>query len=578
MAYENSTFSREEAIARSLNDLDPTQEEGMDLLNREEGELQEPIPIEEPLHKASSHTEQDLMAALKRADAAQDVPAARAIAKRIKAMRASARVTDEGEMAVSTDVSPQGMTKNPYLPANVEAGAWEGITSSFAGSIGTTIETMLPAWLTGRLGGENPETGEIEIFQSTPSWLGITDDAWDSMETEERRVAIQERGKEILDKTYDPDRTSAAFNVAKFGGMLTDPSTAIPLTGSALAMTGKGVALGTADAAAYSYSTTGEIDPKTVALGATIGALPGTVKGVYQGAKKVPATVQRMTTPKEKRLAMAKVEEFETVFQQNRLQLDNHTMAYRKTLDDLGVTEDGLTSWMKQATKPKERKASTFDRVLEPISDRIRKVSPALHKNLVGMERNILEKSHNVMTMSDSFLNSVKKIASKDQLSHHVLKKALLNGDGTNIEKLVRQQLGEAGIKNYKAYQSAMDDMWDLVSRSREGRIGNKVQHYTHRAVKDFKKIEEFLTKHGKKEELARIDKLIKKQFGDRTATTEEMNSFYSRYLDGVYDSKKTKVTPGAAKGRKLRAIPDELVPAVHDPELATHTYIRSMT
>jgi len=579
MAYETSTYTREEAIARSRADLDPTQDEGKDVMNKEAGEKQEPVPIPKSEKKPRTYSESDLMTALKRAHAAKDTRAATAIAKRIKSLRESARPADSGEIAVSTDIAPQNVSKNPYIPANIEAGMWDGITSTFAGSVGTTLETMLPAWATGRLGGENPETGEIEVFQSTPSWLGITDDQWNGMETEERRVAIQKRGKEILDKTYDPDRTSAAYNVAKFTGMLTDPTTVVPLTGSAKAMTLKGAALGSTDAAAYSYAKEGKVDPAMVALGAGLGMLPGGIKGTYQAAKKIPTAVKKLTTPKEQRQAAEKLEGFEKIFQQNRSQMDNHTAAYRKTLQDTGVTEDGLSHWIKQSTGgTKKRQATLIDRVIEPISDRIRKISPTLHKNMVGMERQILETSHNVMAMSDTFLNSVKKLGKADELTHHALKKAMLNGDGAEIERLVKANLGENGMKDYKAYQAAMKDMWDLVSTHREGLIGKEVQHYTHRAVKDFKQIEEFLRKHGSKEEMARIDKLIQKQFKDRTPTTDELNGFYSRYLDGVYDSKKIKVTPGASKGRKLKVVPDELVDAFHHPDLATHTYVRSMT
>lgn len=541
------------------------------------------------------YSEDELFDMLKRADAAKDNEAASVIADEIHKLRAL-NVSEKGEMAVSADVHSPEKLQNKYIPDWIEKPLAEGLSETFSANYGTIIDSLMPSWATGRLLVPNKETGELDFYQPTDQWLGLEKGQWDDMSVEDRRNAIAAKTKKDLDEKFgDVDKASASYSLFKLTGMITDPSTLIPISKAPIAMGGKelvkegvksmavkGSALGAADMGAWSLIQEGKITPENLALGIGFGLVPAGIVGGYQGIKatkkKLTSSIRTALTPKEQRAAAAKLMDFDKQFQVMRTKYDNHTVAYMKTLEQLNLTDNALNHWIKTSTQAAKRKATSLDRIIEPVSDRIRKISPTLHYKLVGMERNILETSHTAMSMGDTFLKGTKKIISDNPVTGHALKKAMLNGKGDDIVKIVQENLGEKGLKEYESYRQSMKDMWKLVSKSRENLIGKEVEHYTHRAVKDYKMIKDWMIRHGAKEDLERIKKLIAKQFKDRTPTDDEMNAFFSRYLDGVYDATKSNIKPGAARGRRLKVVPDELVDAFHDPEVATHSYIRSMT
>ena len=468
---------------------------------------------------------------------------------------------------------------------DIKAGLAQGFSESFTGSMGTNMEAS--DWMPdfGRLFSENPETGETEFYQSTPEWLGMSEEKWDSMETKDRRLAISKRTNDYIDKTWKADKASAAYNISKFTGMIADPSTLLPVMGATkLGMATTGAAMGSADMAAWSAAQEGAVDPVKTAVGAALGfGTVGILANVPTAVKGVSRVASRAVRSKEANIARDSIADFDRILAKNVSTYSDHSAAYAKTMSELGIEDSTVTKWLQDAGVQSKlvapandaRKVSTLDKIIEPISERFKRLDPEMARHLQDGTRSAMAKSHELMSQVDEFVVAVDSTLQKSApAAHRALKKAMLNNDDEVATQLIANHMGSSALKNYKMYKESMDEMYGLMSQARGGKIGNKVSGvYLHRAVKDHEAIKRYMLDNLGKEEVSRVQKIIIKEGAE---TTDEINAVYSRYLSGVYDSPKVMQTPSAAKARKLREIPDELLDAFHDPAKATHSYIRS--
>lgn len=468
---------------------------------------------------------------------------------------------------------------------DIKAGLLQGFSESFTSSMGTNMEASDWAPDFGRLFSENPETGETEFYQSTPEWLGVSEEKWDAMETKDRRLAISNRTNKYIDKTWKADKASAAYNISKFTGMLVDPSTLLPVMGATkLGMATTGAAMGAADMAAWSAAQEGGVDPVKTAVGAALGfGMVGILANVPTIAKGVGRVASRSVRSKEANIARDSLADFDRMMSKNMSTYTDNSSAYAKTMADLGIEDTTVTKWLQDAGVQSKlvdatndaRKVSTLDKIIEPISERFKRLDPEMARHLQDGTRSAMAKSHELMSQVDEFVVAVDSTLQKSApAAHRALKRAMLNNDDEVATQLIANHMGPSALKNYKTYKASMDEMYSIMGQARSGKIGGKIPGvYMHRAVKDHEAIKKYMMDNFGKGEVSRIKKIILREGAE---TTDEINAVYSRFLSGVYDSPKVTQTPSAAKSRKLREIPDDLLDAFHDPAKATHTYIRS--
>lgn len=456
------------------------------------------------------------------------------------------------------------------------AGFHQGLSENFTSSLGTVLESYMPI---GRLFAED-KSGDTKLWQSTQEWLGVTDEQWDKLTPEARRVAISKESKRRLDSSYQANEDTAAYNIARFVGMLTDPTTAIPVVGTTLkARMAFGAAVGGADVATYEAAQEGAP------------TLAGTATGVVLGGA-ITGTVYKLTD-KTSRMAKEKLKNFETNFAYNRLQTDSTMNAYTKTLEELGETSESISELVKktghksqdfssrvdaekfiksQAMPTKSWFGASYDKVFEPVSERLKKISPSLWFRMVDMERKVMDTSHRAMLKVDPFIRRMEK--ELDKATYNKLWKALSNSDRAEIESIIVNKMGQGAGKDYALMREALDDLYKASSKT--GRKIGYIEEYFPRWVKDYDKLKGHMTP----DQVSRIQKILdanKKDLG-RDLTKSEVNDIYNKFLRGYFDSKDAKIKIGSAQKRQQYAVSEEqLIDAYASPSETVHSYIREM-
>jgi hypothetical protein len=454
----------------------------------------------------------------------------------------------------------------------IVSGFMRGAQESATASLGTIMESYLPV---GRLFSKD-KSGDIQFWQSTEDWLGVDEKQWDEMSPEQRRIAISKKSAEDVERYYGGDESGIAYNVARFGGMLVDPTTLIPALGASIK--GKmayGAAIGGSDIAAFEAAQKGKPTVEGVAFGTVLGA-------------GLAGAVGKLASKSEKAAARNTLKNFETNFAHNRIQTDSVELAYKKTLQELGESEESVRSAVEiLGVKPKnftdKAVAEKFltdkpekslmhggfmSKLIEPISDRINKISRTIGKDVINMERQQMQVAHNTMMKVDPFVRKLEKLQKADA---NDLWLALSKGDSASIQRAVTKHgLG----KDYALLREAMDEMYDLSKKS--GRDFGKRADYFPRWVKDYKKLSEHIGKENN-EYVREIIKNMEKGKG-RQLTEYELADVYNKFLSGTFDPKTAKAYVGSIKPRNVELTPEMLNEAYARPAEAVHSYIREMT
>lgn len=472
--------------------------------------------------------------------------------------------------------------RDSSLAEDMTAGYQRGLDENFTSSMGTVMESYLPL---GRL-FVNDEDG-FHVWKSTPEVLGISQEHWDKLEPSDRRKLISEKSVNILkEKHANADDTSAAYNITRFTGMLTDPSSLLVFNPtSLLGRAAVGSTFGAVDAAAYSAAQEGDVDPKLVGIAAGIGAA-------------IPMAGHLMFSKGTKRKAAEElINSFKTQVAIERESSDNLVQAYMKarkntdldyiklekamaTVDDTfkGVFGDLVTKqkasqylesgFKYQSVANKGQFRNTLDRLFEPVGARIKKMSPRVWTKMQEFERTSFERMHEYAMNVDPFINKLRKLRKAAPEEYKILSKALFNSDSNTIFS----QISKHGMEDeYKAYRVIMDDLYSLQTRT--GRELPYIEQYTPRWVKDWPAMQRILNQEDK----GIVQKIIDRERAriGRDLTDDQVSNIYNNYLRGNYDPKKLTLLPRSARNRKIVEVNDEMIDTLSSPEQAIHSYIR---
>ena len=261
--------------------------------------------------------------------------------------------------------------------------------------------------------------------------MGVSPEEWDLMPHNERVKQLNDVSQQQIQDKYNPDVDTAAYQVSKFLGYITDPSTLLAIRTPA-----QFSAIGAADMSLWEHSTTGELSPITPVIGAAGGYAIG--KGIQFG-KKVYAGKQ------SNKVVQAFNDEMNIIAAGSDGTLNSaHIFALAKK--NLGLSDDvidnafarvskkegeslalgkgGITVPTKQTAIENIIKQSTdevvmpgskrwlgrsLDYLIEPVSEGIKRISPRIFGKLKQISRSHFEDTHKYAMMVDPFLRSTFK-------------------------------------------------------------------------------------------------------------------------------------------------------------------------
>lgn len=483
---------------------------------------------------------------------------------------------DQDEMAAYSEQS------------NALGGFWSGFYSSDHANLGRVMEAVSPRWvrgLTGRLYlGDIPWTPEKESWlthKTTTEVLGITEEEWDALSVSERIKLIHDDTQQKVREGYNPDVASAAYLSSKFAGSLASPTTALAWTApKALA------ALGAVDASLYQYGTEGELSPYTPAVGAALG---------YAGGK----LIQKMQRGQEEKQARQIYNQLQAEIHARVIDGANPITAVTAAKEALGLTDDvvrksttlldrklvaGRTSAIEAAGQGKAFRQGRFsgatgiDKLIEPISESIKRISPRLYGRLQQTGREAWEESHKDAMLVEPFLKKAfksKKLLNKDDQSrlHLMMLNSKSLEDVATIERFLRAKGGESFVKDYRTYRGVLKRLRDLRQAAGE-KLSTFPGHHPRR-VGDY---DEWF-KSLPKSERSRIDSYLKREAEKLGTTVDQLSkkqrtSIYNKFL-GTPDNKRSIETITSAHQRKVPTVSKELERAYQDPWDTTHAFIK---
>jgi len=467
-------------------------------------------------------------------------------------------------------------------------GALEGLYSSDWATLGNMADAVwdAPRMFIGDITWTPEEESGI-TFMSTPEFVGLTEEEWDNLSFNERTKLIHDVTISKVRQEYNPDTDRAAYTVSKFLGSITSPTTAIPLKGPMQAS-----AYGAVDASLYEYGTTGEVSPTTPIVAGVLG---------YGGGK----VIQKFQQKAEVKQAQTVVDQLQNEI--SRLTIEKGTgvsplVSFTRAKKNLGLTDETIDYALKTADKKlhvygkkgakelleKNRTkkqgagnlAQSADKIIEPISEGIKRISPRIYGKLNQAERVHFENSHKYMLMIDPFLSKTfpqktvgigkRSVLNKaDQETLHLM---MINKDSdVAVERFLREKVGsEALIKDYKMYRKAMDDMY--VERAKAGEKIKKLDFFSPRRVRDY----DLWFKGSSQKERSRMEKYVKQLSGkniDELSKRDRVR-YLNKYVNSSTGSKSVRKVTSAHK-RKIEKISPSLVKAYEDPWVSAHKYIK---
>ena len=281
---------------------------------------------------------------------------------------------------------------------------------------------------------------------------------------------------------------------------------------------------------------------------------------------------------------------------------DDIVKAHMKTLDDMGLTQEQMNSVLtgaksaKAITPMSKSKAvqaleeeiknlkaphktyvpKAVDKIIEPISDRMKKVNPRLFMKVQDQLRKSFELSHQMSVAVDPFLRRVEHLRWMDKNGWKAMHKAMFEGgEDVDFESLILKHMGDKGVADYKLYRAAMDEMYNLAKK------GNPDLQYTPNYFPRWITDVEPLKKYLKHEDKSKIRKILEQEADKlkRKLTEYEENTVYNNFLMGKYDTDKIITTPGGVQKRRIHKLPDEVREKVYaKPPAAAHSYIKQMS
>jgi len=461
-------------------------------------------------------------------------------------------------------------------------------------------QTFLPPM--GRIQITDPATNALDIKYIPPS-DELKEAAGRGDEEHVAAILNTERDKRLqlrYPHLYSPEGEiiPEAENLAgSIAGAIIDPSSLIPFGAGLKAMVATGTALGAIDGALYSKSETGEVDPKTMAIGAVLG---GTVPVALTKTANALKIAVKGTAPKINNSRLDKYEkEFareigKGVSTQNAdIVAKTRSGIYEggKNIEELylatGRTPKRLTdpAQARQLVEDIEQEAASsflrngvmaVGRAVEPyigtVSTRIRGISPRIFNTVRKVDLATHVETHNYFSRIEGFSKAINRLQRKDKGTYNQLKKALMGEDFTKAKGIFTRLKGESPV-----YAKLSEDFQEVRKVLDEVYGGYKSQGYK------LKRVAEYFPKLVKNPEgIGVVRHSIIKQalVNEAKRLKRDLTQADTKRVIGSLMTQKTGQRAQAKVGKAVRArkfdyMTEEMLPHYAEINDSLHAYIR---
>jgi hypothetical protein len=376
-------------------------------------------------------------------------------------------------------------------------------------------------------------------FDNAYHLAGYTEDQWDAMDGKQRRKVLDKADQIIERRYFDKSviKNKDNFSMWKLGGMLVDPTTAIPALGSTVkGVAASSAALGGADAALWSYGQEGEVDPLAVGIGTVGGAVVG--GGIAKIASKMKGGGSKLDS---------NIKNIDPADPNAKPIKDEDTLGER-VVSKINAIGKGASD------------------VLEPVGDRLKRISPRLAMATDKFFENVFRTTYLNDAKIAPFVKKMTKLRASNKAVYDDVSVALANEDYGTAEAIFRY----AGMEgDWKVVKELFEEgAEDLAARGVK-----PIKNYFPMQVKDF----------------AGLAKEIQKDPTKFNFTTKEA-AILTRQMDGKSDAESAKiienairgynkeinnVRPGHTKSRKIQQRSREMLEFYHRPEHALANWSR---
>lgn len=414
--------------------------------------------------------------------------------------------------------------------------------------------------------------------------------------TDERREMIERfRERQLLEDyghffEVDPDSTAGA--IGSVAGIIVDPSSLLPVSGSLLPVIAKSAGLGSTYSVLEDLATTGDIDLEKATLYGAFGGAGGAVGyGVVKGvgslitkAKDKKAFKISNNTIDDVEIKIAEdtaegfypseiIDRLESVhgFSQSQISkavaLTGRTLKFPKSKTDANkIIENQIVN----DPVPGRLKSTSLNNWFHIMGTQLKKADEALYGKLEKHYFDVMTTTVETMGKIKPFIDNLRslKIQPNIQLA---IARHLSNGNFSKAEKLMPGPMKE----NFNVVKNVLDDIYDDSQSA--GIFFQKLDDYYPRMVKDIEKLRKEL---GVKEvsRLQRMENEYAKKIGLNSAkdlSLDERSYITNQFLRGYGMSK--DAVPRFAKQRKIDKLTDDFMQRHYeDPADSLSLYVRN--
>lgn len=402
---------------------------------------------------------------------------------------------------------------------------------------------------------------------------------------EQRREMIIARKERQLQHDYgqffDPNEDSGARLAGNITGMLADPTTAIPLGASAKVAATAGGVLGGSATAAKQYATTGELDAKGIALGATLGAvLPPVINkgGSIIKDKSAKKLVDKAQAKIDEHMALGgDVKSISKVLQDSNINPAAVEQASKRLNTKVNVPLSQTAAERKVADSIARDSAVSrlyskgLDKYLGSLSTRLGNMSESIKYRMRKFEFDTHVNTAKYSKKSEGFLKELKDVPTnvKTQITKH-----LYNGNFNAAEGLMRSVSTKMAVEFKDTIRPLLDELGTELKDA--GHSFEKIDNYFPRLVKDYDGLRETLglTEQGIiTKQLQEYAKRKKTKVAN--LSNEERSQIVDLALRG-YRQTTDGGKPKFAKQRVLAEVDETQLSSYAPPEESLAMYIRN--
>lgn len=228
------------------------------------------------------------------------------------------------------------------------------------------------------------------------------------------------------------------------------------------------------------------------------------------------------------------------------------------------------------ARKPvSETGAKAFvDNLIRPISSQFKAISPALHREVRGMERRIGTQTNAKMDKVEPFVRGLSKIRKASADDYRTITKSLMNGEGSDSAGL------EAVLNKYELTKSFEDVRTELATLREEatgvGMDVGFIENYFPRIVKDLDGLQGSFSNEVPKGVFGRMV-LEREKVTGKALTQQERQILFEQFAKQTIGRGIGSPNPSNLKDRSVDVISDDRLQFYERPEISLTRYVENM-